>query len=208
VNWKEHRKLATALRDQGLIDFLAARFALRPVDLKFSGQPITFAHIAVAKSQQSIEKLTKGFLLWDSPGFDPTKGHAPFTTLLSDQTQRKAFARFFQSLNTANHRLVKEIKWLESLAPKPPMPEGPPGDLQELRIIELNTEYPFWSVAQNRLVSTAEGITLESHGLKAIRTARDYLGVLAESSPREYCDPIREFLQTFPVSVAISAWPE
>ncbi|MEN9666667.1 MAG: hypothetical protein RLZZ326_3030, partial [Planctomycetota bacterium] len=59
--WEKHKELAIALRNQGLADCLAARFALRPVELTIFGQPVTFAHLVVSKSQQSVEKLTKGF---------------------------------------------------------------------------------------------------------------------------------------------------
>ena len=116
--WQQNRDLALALRDQGLADCLASRFALRPVNLKLLRQPVTFAHVTVSKSQQAVEKLTKGYLLWHSQSFDPTKGHAPFTDLLEDQPppQRRALARLIQTLNLVNKSIVRELKWLESLS--------------------------------------------------------------------------------------------
>jgi hypothetical protein len=92
--------LAVALRDQGLADYLAARFALRPTNLKLFGRPITFAHLVVAKSQQAVEKLTKGYLLWHSKSFDPTKGHAPFTHLLKDQPQEQSISAFHSGIGS------------------------------------------------------------------------------------------------------------
>jgi len=172
---------------------LAARFALRPTELKLFDRPITFAHLVVAKSQQAVEKLTKGYLLWHSQSFDPTKGHAPFTYVLEDQPQdqRKALERLIQALNHVNKKIVRQIKWLESLAPKPPdIPEADRGNLQPLNIISESTEYPFWSQSKNRLVSPAEGITLLGHGAPAFKAARTYLTALGQSDPLDYCRPM------------------
>jgi hypothetical protein len=208
--WQQHRDLAVALRDQGLADYLAARFALRPTELKLFDRSITFAHLVVAKSQQAVEKLTKGYLLWHSQSFDPTKGHAPFTYLLEDQPQdqRRALERLIQALNHVNKKIVRQIKWLESLAPKPPdVPETERGNLQPLTIIPETTEYPFWSQGKNRLVSPAEGITLLGHGVPAFKAARTYLAALAHSDPREYCHPIREFVDQFRLSTEVMEWP-
>ena len=208
--WQQHRDLALALRDQGLADYLAARFVLRPVQLRLFDRPVTFAHLAVSKSQQAVEKLTKGYLLWHSQSFDPAKGHAPFTNLLEDQPhhQRKALERLIQALNLGSKRIVREIEWLESLAPKPPaIPEAERGDLQPLNIILENTEYPFWSHAKNRLVSPAEGITLLGHGVRAFKAVRNYLAALGQSDPQDYCLAIRESLESFPLSTEVTEWP-
>ena len=44
---------------------------------------------------------------------------------------------------------MRELKWLESLAPKPPPVDADQrGNLQLLEIIQENTEYPFWSAAK------------------------------------------------------------
>ena len=208
--WQQHRDLAVALRDQGLADYLAARFALRPTNLKLFGRPITFAHLVVAKSQQAVEKLTKGYLLWHSQSFDPTKGHAPFTHLLKDQPQEqsKALTHLIQALNHVNKKIVRQIEWLESLAPKAPdVPVAERGNLQSLSIIPESTEYPFWSPGKDRLVCPAEGITLLGHGTPAFKAARTYLVALANSDPPDYCLPIREFLDQFPLSTEVTEWP-
>jgi hypothetical protein len=210
VLWQQNRDLALSLRDQGLADCLAARFALRLVDLRLFGQPVTFAHLTVSKSQQAVEKLTKGYLLWHSQSFDPTKGHAPFTNLLEDQPQqqRRALERLIQALNLVNKSIVRELKWLESLAPRPPtVPEAERGNLQPLHIIQENTEYPFWSHAKQSLVTPAQGITLRGHGVRAFKAARSYLTAFSQSDPPEYCLPIREFLQSFQMSTGITEWP-
>lgn len=208
--WEKHKELAIALRNQGLADCLAARFSLRSVDLKLFGEPVTFAHIVVSKSQQSAEKLTKGYLLWQSQSFDPTKGHAPFTQLFYDQPQnhQRALSRLVQSLNLVNKSMVRELKWLESLAPKPPMvPEDHRGNLQSLEIIQENTEYPYWSAAQASLVAPAQGIKMLYHGVRAFKALRTYLTVLSESDPPEYGDQISEFLKDHPMSTEITEWP-
>jgi hypothetical protein len=44
---------------------------------------------------------------------------------------------------------MRELKWLESLAPKPPPVDADQrGNLQLLEIIQENTEYPFWYFCQ------------------------------------------------------------
>ena len=49
---------------------------------------------------------------------------------------------------------MRELKWLESLAPKPPPVDADQrGNLQLLEIIQENTEYPFWSAANESLVA-------------------------------------------------------
>lgn len=207
--WLQHGVLAAALRDQGLADYLAARFALRPVQLRLFGQPVTFAHVTVSKAQQAVEKLTKGYLLWQFPSFDPTKGHSPFTSLIADQPthQSRALKRLTQTLNLVNRSIVRELKWLESLAPKLPIvPVADRGNRQPLHIIEENAEYPYWSSARNSLVTSATGMTLE-HGVRAFKAARTYLTSLSQSDPPGYCTPIREFLQTFPMSTEVTDWP-
>jgi hypothetical protein len=56
---------------------------------------------------------------------------------------------------------MRELKWLESLAPKPPPVDADQrGNLQLLEIIQENTEYPFWSAAKESPVAPAHGITL------------------------------------------------
>lgn len=208
--WQQNQDLALFLRDQGLADCLAARFALRPVGLTVFGQPVTFAHLVVSKSHQAVEKLTKGYLLWHSQSFDPTKGHAPFTNLIEDQPQhqRRALERLIQALNLVNKSIVRELKWLESLAPRSPtVPEAERGKLQPLHIIQENTEYPFWSQAKRSLVTPAQGITLRNHGVRAFKAARNYLTALSQSDPADYCMPIREFLETFPMSTDVTEWP-
>lgn len=208
--WEKNKELAIALRNQGLADCLAARFGLRPVDLTLFGEPVTFAHLVVSKSQQSVEKLTKGYLLWHSRSFDPTKGHAPFTELIDEQSQheRRALTRLIQALNLVNRSIVRELKWLESLAPTPPtVPEDQRGNLQPLEIIQENTEYPFWSATKGSLVAPAQGITLWNQGIRAFKSLRTYLTALSKSDPPEYCNPIGEFLESYRMSTEITEWP-
>lgn len=210
VLWKKNKDLAIALRNQGLADCLAARFALRPFDLKLFGEPVTFAHLVVSKSQQSVEKLTKGYLLWHSQSFDPTKGHAPFTELIEDQSDHneRILKRLMQALNRVSRPIVKQLKWLESLAPKPPpVAADQRGNLQPLEIIQENTEYPFWSAAKQSLVTPAQGISLLNHAVPAFKVLRNYLTALSKSDPPDYCKQIMEFLETHPMSTEITEWP-
>ena len=189
-----------------LADYLPA--LLRPA-VELFGR-LSLSPCVVAKSQQAIEKVTKGYLLWHSQSFDPTKGHAPFTYLLQDQppNQRKPLKLLTEALNHVNKRIVKEILWLESLAPKPPaVPEAERGNLQPLNIILVNTEYPFWSSAKNRLLSPAEGITLRGDGIRAFKAARTYFVALAKSDPRDYSRPIQDFLDSYPLSTEVTEWP-
>lgn len=208
--WEDHKALAIALRDQGLADGLAARFALRPLDLNLLGQPVTFAHLVVSKSQQAVEKLTKGYLLWQSPSFDPTKGHAPFTELIEDPSNRnlRGLKRLVQALNYKNRSLIKQLKWLEDLAPRPPtVAEDRRGHLQALEILRENTEYPFWSASAGALVTPARGISLSNHAVPAFKALRSYLTVLAESDPPEYREGIGQFLEDHPMNTETSEWP-
>lgn len=208
--WEKNKELAIALRNQGLADCLTARFALRPVELNLSGQQVTFAHLVVSKSQQSVEKLTKGYLLWHSQSFDPTKGHAPFTELIEDQplNHQRALDRLKQALNLVSKSIVREIKWLESLAPKPPpVAAEQRGNLQPLEILQENTEYPFWLLAKKALVAPANGITLLGHGVRAFKALRTYLTALSKSDPPEYCRQIGNFLDDHPMSTELTEWP-
>lgn len=208
--WQQHRELATSLRDQALADYLAARLAIRSQELIVVDRVTTFAHLAVAKSQQAVEKITKGYLLWHSQSFDPTKGHTPFTQLLEDQPQheRKALERLVQALNHANKKIVRQVKWLETLAPRlPDVPESDRGNFQPLSLIAPNTEYPFWSVAENRLISPAEGLTMLGHAAPAFKAARTYLFALGQSDPQAYCMPIRRFLETYALTTEVAPWP-
>jgi hypothetical protein len=53
---------------------------------------------------------------------------------------------------------MRELKWQESLAPKPPPVDADQrGNLQLLERIQENTEYPFWSAAKESLVAPAHG---------------------------------------------------
>lgn len=211
MRWEKNEALAIALRNQGLADCLAARFALRHVDLTLFGEPVTFAHLVVSKSQQSVEKLTKGYLLWHSQSFDPTKGHSPFTEAIEDQSpiHKRALARLTLGLRLGSKTLVRDLKWLESLAPKPAeIAEGRRGDLQPLEIIRENTEYPYWSEPMGSLVAPARGITLRNQGLRAFGTLRTYLKVLSQSDPDDYCGQIRDFLVDHPMSTEIMEWPK
>ncbi len=171
---------------------------------------MTFAHMVVSKSQQTVEKLTKGYLLWHSQSFDPTKGHDPFTNLLEEQSQyqRRALERLIQALNLVNKSIVRELKWLESLAPRQPVvPEAERGNPQPLHIIQENTEYPFWSQAKQMLVTPAQGMTLLGHGVRAFKAARNYLTALSRSDPPDFSVPLRDFLVTFPMSTVLAEWP-
>lgn len=208
--WEQNKELAIALRDQGLADCLTARFALRPLELKLFDQSVTFAHLVVLKAQQSVEKLTKGYLLWHSQSFDPTKGHAPFTELMDDQPQNqwRALSRLITALNLVSKSIVRELKWLESMAPKPPPVDvDQRGNLQSLDIIQENTEYPYWSTAKKSLVTPASGITLLGHGVRAFKAVRTYVTALSKSDPPEFCSQIGEFLEFHPMSTEITEWP-
>ena len=196
MQWQDHRTLAEALRDQGLIDCLVAWNCLRNnEEFLIFDRTVNQAHVVAAKSQQAVEKVTKGWLLWLSASFDPTKGHTPFTHELESLRERKELKRLLTSLNRLNPRVVKDIKWLESLAPHPPkVPADQHGYLQPLTIIGENTEYPFWSPAGNRLVASGEGLSMRVHGSRAIKAVRTFLEAMARSDPSEFTAPIRQFI--------------
>lgn len=210
LNWLEHKRLAAGLRDQALADCVAARFALRPGSVEILGSKTTLAHLVVAKAQQSVEKLTKGYLLWHSRAFDPTKGHTPFTTAFDlHANQRAVFDAMCIKLNRLDRNVIAELKWLESLAPHAPnLPVAERGNLQPLTIITENTEYPFWSKVSNQLVTAASALTMENEGVRAIKSLRTFLGAMSRSDPPQFTKPIRLFLEDLPFSTAISIWPE
>jgi hypothetical protein len=164
---------------------------------------MNLAHLVAAKAQQSVEKLTKGWLLWLSSSFDPTKGHTPFTRKLEAQIEQKDFARLLTSLNRLNPRVVNDIKWLENLAPHPPeIPPAEAGFAQPLTIISENTEYPFWLPARNQLVASSEGLFMRIHGTRAIKAARTFLEAMAKSDPPDFTGPIRQFLDEHRISTS------
>lgn len=209
MNWQEYKTLALGLRNQGLADGVAARSALRPGVIRILGCDTTLAHLVVAKSQQSVEKLTKGYLLWHSKSFDPTKGHTPFSRALTlPESQRSYFDSLCFKINRLDRRVVAELKWLESLAPhSPELPPEESDNLQPLTIIAENTEYPFWSQSLQELVTTATGLSLENHGVRAIKAVRTFLQAIAKSDPPQFTRGVREFLDDLPFSTAITAWP-
>jgi hypothetical protein len=210
MNWRDHKTLAVGLRDQALADCIAARFALRPATFSLHHSQTTLAHLVTAKCQQSVEKLTKGYLLWHSGSFDPTRGHTPFTrTLGLPEKQRAVIDKLCMQLNRLSRRAVAELKWLESLAPHSPEAlEGEKGYLQPLEGIQENSEYPYWSTPHGRLVTAAEGLDLEKHGVRAIKAVRIFFEAMALSDPRVYTKAIEVFLVAYSFSTAITEWPE
>jgi len=208
VNWKQNKDLAIALRNQAFADCFAARFALRPGSHAILGVKCSFAHLVVAKSQQCVEKITKGFLLWHSKSFDPTKGHTPLANDSSlTKNQQERLDLLFIRLNRINSRVVSELKWLESLAPRPPqVPNELRGKMLDLSIIEENTEYPFWSEAKSRLATPAEGISMTLHGVRAIKCLRTYLTALSQSDPVAFTGDIHKFLESSPFSTSVVEW--
>jgi hypothetical protein len=201
VNWEDHRLLALALRDQGLADCIAARRNLRFDTIRILQRQTNLAHLVVAKRQQSLEKLTKGYLLWHSGSFDPTKGHTPFSEALGTNPE---VDNLCTALNRINPRAVRDLKWLETLAPRlPELPLEYQGRLVPLELIQENTEYPYWSAGS--LVIAAEGLTLQNQALRAITALRSFLRALSLSDPPAFTSEIRDFLQDHPFSTAIAS---
>jgi hypothetical protein len=208
VQWQDHQQLAIALRDQGLADCLTARYCLREDTFKLFETQITLAHVVVAKCQQSVEKVIKGFLLWLTASFDPTKGHTPFSRQLENDLQQKHFDKLVIVLNRLNSRIVSDIKWLETLAPHPPdIPVEQKGQPQSLKIILENSEYPYWSKANNRLWTSAEGISPRDQGARAFKTLRTFLTALSRSDPPDFTKPITEFLEHHRMPTEVQMWP-
>ena len=207
MNWQEPRRLALALRDQGLCDCIAARSNLRADNYRVLGRATNLAHLVVAKCQQSVEKIMKGYLLWHSGNFDPTKGHTPFTNALAAEPgPAREITALCTALNRHNHRRVAELKWLESMAPHPPLlNEDEKGLLVALQKIEVNSEYAFWDHAANNLVIAAEGLHMRVHGQRAATALLAFLQVLSRSEPEPYTKEILEFLEDHPFSTAIVA---
>ena len=202
MQWQDHRTLAEGLRDQGLVDCLVAWNCLKNNDeFVLFDRRMNLAHVVAAKAQQAIEKVTKGWLLWLSSSFDPTKGHTPFTRELESQVERREFKRLLFSLNRLNRKVISDIKWLEGLAPRPPfVPADQAGAAQPLTLIAENTEYPFWLPARDQLVASAEGLFMRVHGSRAIKAARTFLEAMAQSDPPTFTKPIRQFLEEHRIS--------
>ncbi|MGO9814911.1 MAG: hypothetical protein ACLP53_29605 [Isosphaeraceae bacterium] len=202
MQWQDHRTLAEGLRDQGLVDCLVAWNCLKNNDeFVLFDRRMNLAHVVAAKAQQAIEKVTKGWLLWLSSSFDPTKGHTPFTRELESQVERREFKRLLFSLNRLNRKVISDIKWLEGLAPHTPfVPADQAGAAQPLTIIAENTEYPFWLPARDQLVASAEGLFMRVHGSRAIKAARTFLEAMAQSDPPTFTKPIRQFLEEHRIS--------
>lgn len=209
MNWREHQPLAYSLRDQALADLIAARVVLRPLPFVINGQRTLLAHAAVSKSQQASEKLLKGWLLWHSRSFDPTKAHAPLSLALAGKGA--AFHRMqglCQRLNLFDRKLVNEIKWLEGLAPGRPRSNATSsGGLQPLNILTRNTEYPYWHALLPGLVTPGAGLSLDD-ALRALRAVKRLCESLSGADPRPYGEPIREFLEAHPLTLSAEAWPD
>lgn len=204
MNWQQPKILALALRDQGLADCLAARLNLRNETWLVSERRINLAHVVVAKCQQAVEKLTKGYLLFHSGTFDPSKRHTPFTEALAISPNAPSeIKKLSITLNRLDRRVVGELKWLEDLAPHPLEVEseerGKPIALQK---IAENTEYAFWSTSANNLVIAAQGLLMNNQGIRAIKAVRTFLQALALSEPKAFTKDIRRFLDDHPFSIA------
>lgn len=119
--WQDYRTIAGGLRDQACADLLAAAFLLRSQEFTINGQQTTFTHVVMAKCQQACEKLLKGYFLFVDRSFDPTAGHRPMsdtTEMTEHQIRRRD--KFFITVNRGNSKIVSELKWIESHAPRRP----------------------------------------------------------------------------------------
>ncbi|MGA2619794.1 MAG: hypothetical protein ABSF26_19450 [Thermoguttaceae bacterium] len=202
MNWQNHRVLAIALRDQGLADCIAARRNLSFDTVRILQRQTNLAHLVVAKCQQALEKLTKGYLLWHAGSFDPTKGHCPFSEALGANPE---VDKLCAALNKINPGVVRDLKWLETLAPQlPDVPPGYRGRLVPLEFIRENSEYPYWSNATGTLVIATQGLTIQNQARRAITAVRSFLRALALSDPAAFTSEIRDFLREFPFSTAIA----
>jgi hypothetical protein len=203
LNWHDHRILASSLRDQGLADLVTAKVCLNASDYFAFGRQFSHSHVVVSMGQQSIEKVTKGYLLWHTRSFDPTKGHRPFTLSLG-RVLPTEIQSLLQRLNRQSRSLVNRLRQLEAMSPQLPMvADEHRGQLQPLNILERNSEYPFWQgpADSGRLVTPAEGMS-RSDAVEAIRTCKRYLDVLAQSDPRQFTNPIQEFLNENPIATS------
>jgi hypothetical protein len=82
---------------------------------------------------------------------------------------------------------MRELKWLESLVPKPPPVDADQrGNLQLLEIIQENTEYLPGRPAKSRSSLPRMGIRLFGQGVRAFKTLRIYLTALSKSDQLEY----------------------
>lgn len=204
MNWQQPKILALALRDQGLADCLAARLNLRTETWLVSERRINLAHVVVAKCQQAVEKLVKGYLLFHSGTFDPSEGHTPFTEALAASPKiRSEINDLCAALNRLDRRVVGELKWLEGLAPHPPeVASEERGKLIALQKIVENTEYAYWSTTANGLVIAAQGLLMNNQGVRAIKAVRTFLQALARSGPEAFTKDIGRFLDDHPFSIA------
>jgi hypothetical protein len=108
-------------------------------------------------------------------------------------------------MNRINSRVVADLKWLESLAPRPPeVPDAYLGKRIPLHMIQENTEYPYWSAASGSLVIAAQGLSMQGHAVRAITALRNFLRALALSDPAAFTSDIRDFLREHPFSTAIA----
>ena len=184
--------VAGKLRDQALADVLVAQRFLSEDSYMIGHDRITHAHASVAKCQQCCEKLLKGYYLWHNHGFDPTKGHKPLSDSLDGGLIEAYVNDLLIRLNRVNRLLVDDIKWLESLAPGVTIPAGEDlGKPLSLRLIPINTEYPFWH--QECLATPATVFTVREHGTRAMKIAINLCRALGDSEPYEYTKPIQQF---------------
>jgi HEPN domain-containing protein len=182
---QDRLSFARKLRDQGLVDLLIAQeiFLVTEV-LKLpvaQNQPqINRYHLTIAKSQQSLEKVVKGYLLWHQESVSPFGGHAVITGIFDKQIggNTSRLEKLRRALRTAK-KIHGDIRWLESAAPRAPSGRRGWADLNAADLVE-NAEYPF-SHPSAGIVCPAEHFTYRD-ARRAIQTARQTLQIIASLS--------------------------
>ncbi len=182
---QDRLSFACKLRDQGLVDLLIAQEVLLIKKVfKLPGAqylpPINRYHLTIAKSQQSLEKVVKGYLLWHRESVSPFGGHAVITGIFDKQIGGNT-SRLKKLRETLRRTKIHgDIRWLESMAPKAPSGQRGGADLNAADLVE-NAEYPF-SHPSAGIVCPAEHFT-DRDALRAILTARQTLQIVASLSP-------------------------
>ncbi len=166
-----------------MVDFLIAKENVAAQKLlKLPGYAlrakINRFHLVIAKSQQSVEKIMKGYLLWHEESFNPFGTHSIITGLIDKEIggRTSRLRKVRETLQRSPGHLFEELKWLEASAPKAPKFTN----LAALSSKDIlhNSEYPFFCERAG-IVCPAEYFT-QNDALRALNSARKFLTLIAD----------------------------
>lgn len=194
VRLRDPQRYAHALRDQAIADFQCATVLMNAGVWVAGGRTGSYAHAAIAKLQQSEEKILKGYLLYASrEAFNPFTKHCVVTIWREDHGRVGRHLNQMLSLVEGKKVIfIKQLEELEALAPS-----GADGvqvdERDEIVAIARNTEYPY-HLRQEEPTFPAISFSIVD-GIRHQRTIAKLLKIMARNPPYDYTTPIGEFVE-------------